>query len=126
MCSNSVDSTEYNFQHSRVLRRLYAFPCIELRTPVVAYSRSVRKRPNPEQVPHATQPRDERGTHIIPSVSPNDSARWLALADTALKHGASEDDVAEMEALARKEQKSMKRSIRRTVQRVNRQSKTKQ
>jgi hypothetical protein len=50
----------------------------------------------------------------------------LALADTALKHGASEDDVAEMEALARKEQKSMKRSIRRTVQRVNRQSKTKQ
>ena len=126
MCSNSVDSTEYNFQHSRVLRRLYAFPCIELRTSVVAYSRSVRKRPNPEQVPHATQPRDERGTHIIPSVSPNDSARWLALADTALKHGASEDDVAEMEALARKEQKSMKRSIRRTVQRVNRQSKTKQ
>jgi hypothetical protein len=73
---------------------------------------------------HATIPADERGTRSLDN--PNDSARWLALADTALSRGASEDEVAETESLARKEQAAIKRRIRRTAEKVKRQSKSKQ
>ncbi len=78
-----------------------------------------------EQAPNATQPADERprGVSVI---NPNDQARWLALADTALRQAPTEQDVAEMEALARKEQAFIKRRIRRTAEKVKRQSKSKQ
>ena len=81
---------------------------------------------NPTDAPdvHATIPAEERGTRSLDN--PNDSARWLALADTALRQGASDDDVAETEALARKEQGAIKRRIRRTAEKVKRQSKSKQ
>jgi len=73
---------------------------------------------------HATTPAEERGTRSLDN--PNDSARWLALADTALRQGARDEDVAETEALARKEQEAIKRRIRRTAERVKGQSKSTQ
>ena len=73
---------------------------------------------------HATTPAQERGTRSLDN--PDDSARWLALADTALRRGASDEDVTETEALARKEQSVIKRRIRRTAEKVRRQSKSKQ
>ena len=77
-------------------------------------------------VPHATLPANERGTHSITPTDPNESARWLALADTALSRGASEESVVETEALVRNEQAVIKRGIRRTAERVKRQSKSEQ
>jgi len=50
----------------------------------------------------------------------------LQLADIALRHAPTQEDVAEMEALARKEQAAIKKRIRRTVQQVRGQSKVKQ
>ena len=47
---------------------------------------------------HATHPPEERGTHGVSAVNPDDAARWLALADVALIRGASAVDVAETEA----------------------------
>ena len=81
---------------------------------------------NPADAPHlhATTPAEERGTRSLEN--PDDSARWLALADTALRRGASDEDVTETEALARKEQIVIKRRIRRTAEKVRRQSKSKQ
>ena len=81
---------------------------------------------NPTDAPdvHATTPAEERGTRSLDN--PDDSARWLALADTALRRGASEEDVTETEALARKEQSVIKRRIGRTAEKVRRQSKSKQ
>ena len=73
---------------------------------------------------HATLPAEERGTRSLEN--PNDTARWLALADKALSRGASDDEVAEAEALARKEQAAIKRRIRPTTERVKRQSKSRQ
>ena len=80
---------------------------------------------NPTDAPdvHATTPAEERGTRSLDN--PNDSARWLALADAALRRGASDEDVIETEALARKEQSAIKRRIRRTAEKVKRQSKSK-
>jgi hypothetical protein len=75
---------------------------------------------------HATRPADELGTHSVPVVTADDEARWLALADTALRHAPTEEDVADMEALARKEQAAIKKRIRHTAEQVNRQSKSKQ
>ena len=80
---------------------------------------------NPANAPeHATTPGEERGTRSLDN--PDDSARWLALADAALRIGASEETIAETETLARKEQLAIKRRIRRTAEKVKRQSKTKQ
>ena len=81
---------------------------------------------NPTDAPdvHATTPAEERGTRSLDN--PDDSARWLALADTALRRGASDEDITETEALARKEQSVIKRRIRRTAEKVRRQSKSKQ
>jgi hypothetical protein len=81
---------------------------------------------NPADAPdlHATTPAEERGTRSLDN--PDDSARWLALADTALRQGARDEDVSETEALARKEQAAIKRRIRRTAEKVKRQSKSKQ
>jgi len=73
---------------------------------------------------HATLPSDERGTRSL--VNPNDDVRWLALADTALRMGATEVVVGEAEALARNEQAAIKKRIRRTAEQVKRQSKAKQ
>jgi hypothetical protein len=84
------------------------------------------KTPPAEQPAHATHPPDERGTHSVPAVHPSDAARWLALADTALRMGATEVVVVESEILARKEQADIKKRIRRTVQQVRGQSKSKQ
>jgi hypothetical protein len=81
------------------------------------------KNPAGVLVPHATLPAEERGTRSQPS--DNDRARWLALADAALRCGASEEDVAETEALARKEQAAIRRRIRPTAERVKSQSKSK-
>ena len=75
-------------------------------------------------VPHATLPAEERGTRSQPS--DDDRARWLALASTALRCGASEENIAETEALARKEQAAIRRRIRRTAERVKSQSKSNQ
>jgi len=62
----------------------------------------------------------------VSPVNPDDAARWLALADLALIRGASEVEVAEIEALARKEQTAIKRRIQRRSQQVKQQSKSKQ
>ena len=81
---------------------------------------------NPTDAPdvHATIPAEERGTRSLDN--PDDSARWLALADAALRRGASDEDVTETESLARKEQSAIKRRIRRTAEKVRRHSKSKQ
>ena len=81
---------------------------------------------NPAAAPdlHATTPAEERGTRSLEN--PDDSARWLALADTALRQGASDEDVTETETLARKEQAAIKRRIGCTAEKVKRQSKSKQ
>ena len=80
-----------------------------------------------EAAPRATHPPpEERGTRGVSPISPDDEARWLALADLALSRGASEVEVAEIEALARKEQTAIKRRIQRRSQQVKRQSKSKQ
>ena len=83
------------------------------------------EKPAEEQVPNATQPPDER-PHGVSVINPSDQARWLALADIALRHAPREQDVADMEDLARKEQATIEDRIRRTAERVKRQSKTKQ
>jgi hypothetical protein len=85
-----------------------------------------RKPVDQEAPPHATHPPEERGTHIIDLINPNDAARWLTLADAALGRGASAVEVAETEVLARKEQDAIKRRIRRRSEQVNRQSKSEQ
>ena len=79
----------------------------------------------PADAVHATHPPDER-PHSVSRHNPDDTARWLALADIALRHGPTEQDVADMEALAREEQAAIKKRIRRTVQQVRGQSKSKQ
>lgn len=76
-----------------------------------------------EQPQRATHPPDER-PHKIATPNPDDPARWLALADTTLKRGASAVDVAETEVLARKEQTAIKRRIRRRAEQVHRHSKS--
>ncbi len=83
------------------------------------------EKPADEQAPRATQPADER-PHGVRVINPGDQVRWLAIADTALRHVPTEQDVAEMEALARKEQAFIRRRIRRTAEKVKRQSKSKQ
>jgi hypothetical protein len=82
------------------------------------------EKPANERAPHATHPADER-PHSVPLIGPDDAARWLALADTALRHGASEENVAETESLARKEQTAIKRRIRPTVEKVKGHSRSK-
>src|SRR2546430_17034473 len=83
------------------------------------------KKPADERPPRPPHPADER-PHGVSVINPNDQVRWLALADTALRHAPTEQEVAEMEALARKEQAFIKRRIRRTAEKVKRQSKSKQ
>jgi len=58
----------------------------------------------------------------------NDDFRvpWLRLADFLLSPTPTANDIAVIEALARKEQDAIKRRIRRTAEQVKRQSKTKQ
>ena len=69
-------------------------------------------------------PASERGTHSQPSN--DDKARWLELADTALRLAATEEQVTATEALARKEQAAIKRCIQRRAEQVYRHSKSKQ
>jgi len=71
-----------------------------------------------------TMPADERGKRSQPDE--NDRARWLELADAALRRAPSDEDVTETEALARKEQEKIKRRIRPTAEKVRRHSKSKQ
>ena len=101
--------------------------CIELRTSIMAFFWGVPKNPpdKPELPPRATHPPDER-PHGVARHNPDDTARWLALADVALRMGASEAVVGETESLARKEQAEIKNRIRRTTEKVKRQSKSKQ
>jgi len=51
---------------------------------------------------------------------------WLRLADFLLSPTPTANDIAVIEALARKEQDAIKRRIRRTAEQVKRQSKSKQ
>ena len=83
------------------------------------------KTPPAEQPPRPTHPHDER-PHSVSRPNPDDTARWLQLADIAFRHAPTEEDVAEMEALARKEQAAIKKHIRRTVLQVRGQSRSKQ
>ena len=78
-----------------------------------------------EQPQRATHPPDER-PHGVARPHPDDTARWLALADIALRHAPTEEDMAEMEALARMEQAAIKRRIRRRAKPVHRHSKSQQ
>ena len=84
----------------------------------------MKPAPEPQQDKHSTMPAWERGRRSQPS--DEDQARWLELADTALRMGATENVVAETERLARKEQAAIKRRIQRTAEQVKRQSKSKQ
>ena len=54
-------------------------------------------------------PADERGRRSQPA--DDDRARWLELADAALRRAPSEEEIAETEILARKEQEKIKRRI---------------
>jgi hypothetical protein len=81
-------------------------------------------QPPDDPVGHPTMPAEERGKRSQPD--DNDRARWLELADSALRRAPSEEDVAETEALARKEQEKIKRRIRPTTERVKGHSKSKQ
>lgn len=81
-------------------------------------------QPPEDAIGHPTMPADERGKRSQPD--DNDRARWLELADSALRRAPSEEDVAETEALARKEQEKIKRRIRPTAERVKGHSKSKQ
>jgi hypothetical protein len=81
--------------------------------------------PPPEDlVGHPTMPADERGRRSQPG--DDDRARWLELADAALRRAPSAEEVAETEILARKEQEKIKRRIRPTAEKVKRHSKSKQ
>ena len=51
---------------------------------------------------------------------------WLRLADFFLSPTPTANDIAVIEALARKEQEAIKRRIRRTAEQVKRHSKSKQ
>ncbi|PYX07261.1 MAG: hypothetical protein DMG84_11235 [Acidobacteria bacterium] len=51
---------------------------------------------------------------------------WLRLADFLLSPTPTANDIAVIEALARKEQEAIKRRIRRTAEQVKRQSKSQQ
>ena len=84
----------------------------------------MKPAPDPQQDKHPTMPASERGRRSQPS--DEDRARWLELADTALRMGATENVIAETERLARKEQAAIKRRIHRTVQQVRGQSRSKQ
>ena len=83
-----------------------------------------KPQPPDESFRHPTMPADERGRRSQPD--DDDRARWLELADTALRHAPSEEVLAETEALARKEQDRIKRRIRPTSEKVKRHSKSKQ
>jgi hypothetical protein len=84
----------------------------------------MKPAPDPQSDKHSTMPAWERGRRSQPS--DEDRARWLELADTALRHAPTEQVVAETEALARREQAAIKRRIRSTAEQVRRQSKSKQ
>ena len=55
---------------------------------------------------HASMSAQDRGRRSLPT--DHDRARWLDLADAALRRGPSEKDIAKTEALARKEQEAIK------------------
>jgi len=61
-----------------------------------------------------------------PTESDDFRVPWLRLADFLLSPTPTANDIAVIEALARKEQDAIKRRIRRTVEQVKRQSKSKQ
>jgi len=63
----------------------------------------------------------------VPDASSDDfHVPWLRLADFLLSPTPTANDIAVIEALARKEQEAIKRRIRRTAEQVKRQSKSKQ
>src|SRR3989442_7380289 len=97
--------------------------CIEL-APLFWHLTYVKKPTT--SAPRPTLPPDERGTRGVTPINSSDGARWLALADVALRMGATEVVVGETESLARKEQAEIKNRIRRTTEKVKRQSKSKQ
>ena len=80
--------------------------------------------PDDDAFGHPTMPADERGKRSQPG--DDDRARWLQLADAALQRAPNEDEIAETEALARKEQEKIKRRIRPTAEKVKRHSQSKQ
>jgi len=80
------------------------------------------KTPAHVPAPHATLPANERGTRSL--INANDAARWLELADAALRLAPTEAQVAKTEVLARKEQEAIKKRIRGTAEKVKRQSKS--
>ena len=81
-------------------------------------------QPPEDATSRPTMPADERGKRSQPG--DDDRAHWLELADAALRRTPTERDVAETEALARKEQEKIKRRIRPTAEKVKRHSKSKQ
>ena len=81
-------------------------------------------QPPDDPAGHPTMPADERGKRSQPE--DHDRARWLELADAALRRAPSEEDIAETEALARKEQEKIKRRVRLTAEKVKRHSKSQQ
>ena len=81
-------------------------------------------QPPDDPAGHPTMPADERGKRSQPE--DHDRARWLELADAALRRAPSEEDIAETEALARKEEEKIKRRVRPTAEKVKRHSKSQQ
>ena len=63
---------------------------------------------------------------FAPTESDDFRVPWLRLADFLLSPTPTANDIAVIEALARKEQDAIKRRIRRTAEQVKQQSKTKQ
>jgi len=58
---------------------------------------------------HASMSAQDRGRRSLPT--DHDRARWLELADAALRWAPSEKDIAKTEALARKEQEAIQRDV---------------
>ena len=74
-----------------------------------------------------TDPLPTTDAATVPDDSSDDfHVPWLRLADFLLSPTPTANDIAVIEALARKEQEAIKRRIRRTAEQVKRQSKSKQ
>ena len=79
-----------------------------------------------ESDPHSTV--DAVTDADVSTLNESDDFRvpWLRLADFLLSPTPTANDIAVIEALARKEQEAIKRRIRRTAEQVRRQSKSQQ
>jgi hypothetical protein len=78
-------------------------------------------RPSPI-IDTLTLPPDQRAEYPVRN---DEQARWLSLADLFLCRVPTEEDITEVETLARAEQERIKRHVRPAAEKFKRQSKSK-